>query len=409
MRLKVGTVAAIALTLYCPVSAWAQDDVPSSSLRGRLFELGTRINTITGIPLSSEAADETNVLAELMSLEVATAPFGTSTGSFTYSFDPALGTLTRSTESFGPSFGKRSLTSGRRKLSVGLNWLHAHYDSLSGFDLENGDLRLAINQRGASPFPFPFGYASAKVNVSSDTAVAVITYGVTDNIDLSVAVPWVRVSIGLDFSLFTASGVDVTPGGHAFVLPRASATGLGDIAIVGKYRVRQFGQGGVAAELEVRLPSGNTDDLRGTGVVRTLASVIYSRAGKVSPHANVGVEVWSDSVPLTHRGDVVMKNQLVYAFGLEVEAHPRATVLIDVIGRRQMNGGQVEYRTLDIGGGTLDILLPVSRGVDLLAAAPGIKWNVAGNVLLTANALLAMTNGGLRANVIPVVGFDWAF
>ena len=41
--------------------------------------------------------------------------------------------------------------------------------------------------------------------------------------------------------------------------------------------------------------------------------------------------------------------------------------------------------------------------------APEIKWNVAGNVLLTGNVLASIANKGLRANVIPVVGFDWAF
>jgi hypothetical protein len=50
--------------------------------------------------------------------------------------------------------------------------------------------------------------------------------------------------------------------------------------------VRQEG-GGVAASVEVRLPPGDKNQLRGLDVTRTLTSLIWSRAGKVSPHAIV--------------------------------------------------------------------------------------------------------------------------
>ena len=47
---------------------------------------------------------------------LSTYPTGTPAGGFTYIFDPALGTLTRSSESFGPSFAERALTTGRGKV-----------------------------------------------------------------------------------------------------------------------------------------------------------------------------------------------------------------------------------------------------------------------------------------------------
>lgn len=403
---------AMMLVIFASGDAWAQPQdpaVPAQSLRGRLQDFGARVATLSGIPAGSDAADETNVLAQLISMELATTPIGTSAGGFAFSFDTARGTFTRTTQGFGPTFAKRSLTTGRGTLSGGFNWLHAAYDSLGGFDLGNGELRFAVNARGVTPFAFPFGYASGRVNVTSDTTVAFVNYGVTDDLDISLAIPWLRVLIDLDYALFTSSNLDVTPGGHGFVLPRISDSGVGDIALSGKYRFWRQGEGGLAAELDMRIPSGNTNALRGTGVTRTLASVVYSHGGRVSPHGNVGFEVWSQAVALTSRGDVKVKDQIVYAFGLEAQATPRVTVLLDVIGKRQLKGGRLAYRTVGLGGGTIDLLQPVAGGVDVISAAPGMKWNVGGNVLLTANALLAMTSGGFRSNVIPAFGFDWTF
>jgi hypothetical protein len=45
----------------------------------------------------------------------------------------------------------------------------------------------------------------------------------------------------------------------------------------------------------------------------------------------------------------------------------------------------------------------------VIAIAPGVKWNAAANVLITGNLLTSVVNKGLRANVVPVVGAEWAF
>jgi hypothetical protein len=57
----------------------------------------------------------------------------------------------------------------------------------------------------------------------------------------------------------------------------------------------------------------------------------------------------------------------------------------------------------------VEVLSVVPNALDVIAAVPGLKWNVAGNVLVTANFVTAIANTGLRANVIPVVGVDYAF
>lgn len=105
-----------------------------------------------------------------------------------------------------------------------------------------------------------------------------------------------------------------------------------------------------------------------------------------------------------------MKDQINYALGVEVEAHPKATVILDVVGRRLLHDGDIGYEPLTLAPDVVaDVLIVRNRGLDVVAFAPGVKWNVVGNVLLNGSVLISIANRGVRANVIPVVGVEWAF
>jgi hypothetical protein len=108
---------------------------------------------------------------------------------------------------------------------------------------------------------------------------------------------------------------------------------------------------------------------------------------------------------------VFAKNQAKYAVGVEFEANPRTTVVVDLVGRQLMNGGQVEYQTFPamLGTGTADLLVATPEGLSQVALAPGVKFNVWRSVLITGNVLASLTTGGVRARFIPVFGVDWAF
>jgi hypothetical protein len=386
------------LSLLIVASSSAQTTSPApGSLKATLLTFGKVLGTEQGM----------SALASLTSLEVSTAPLGTSTGGFTFTFDPQLRTWTRSASSFGPSFAERSLTTGRAKVSAGFNVLHASYDSFGGFDLTNGDLHPARNVRSTAT---PIATTSLKVNLSSDTVVGFAHVGVTDNFDVGIAIPWVRVSLDAEGIFFNAAGADLSPGQHP-VIPSTTSSGVGDIAIFGKYQLWRQGTGGLAAAVEARLPSGDKDELRGLGVTRTLASLIWSKGGKVSPHANAGFEFWSDSVAIASDGSVFAKNQAKYAVGVEIEAHPRATVVVDLVGRRLLHGGQIGYQTVPatVGTGSADLLIGIPEGVNMIALAPGVKLNVWRSILVTGNVLASLTNEGVRARFIPVFGIDVAF
>ncbi len=372
-------------------SAAAQGAAPADSLRGSLVGLGSPLGSAQGLA----------AVASLSSLEVSTAPLGTSTGGFTFTFDPLLRTWKRSASSFGPAFSERSLTTGKAKISAGFNWLHASYNSFDGQDLKNGDFRPAQNIRGLAQ-----SYSSLTLHLSTDTVVMYAHGGITDDFDLGVAVPWIRVDMDAQGGFFSASGVKLAESPHV----AGTASGVGDVAVFAKYRVLRQEDGGIAAAVELRLPTGDKNALRGLDITRTLVSGIWSKGGRVSPHANVGYEFWSDSVPISQSGDVFVKNQFKYSVGVELEAHPRATVVVDLVGKRLFHGGETGYQTfLGPGGTSIDALVALPQGTNQLSLVPGIKWNAWRSVLVTGNVLASLANSGLRANVVPVVGVDWTF
>jgi hypothetical protein len=345
-----------------------------------------------------------STIVALTSIEVVTAPLGTSTGGFTFSFDPLLQVYKRSTSSFGPAFAQRSLTAGRAKVSIGANWLYSSYDSLGGFSLRDNELQLAKNVN--APGLPRVSSTALNVDLDTNTVATFAQVGVTDSFDLGVIVPWVKVDLAADGFYFGATG---TTEGRLSV-PRARAWGIGDMGIFGKYLLWRETDGGLAATFDVRLPTGDEDDLRGLGITRTTAALVWSKGGRVSPHANFGFEFWSKEVPISASGDVSIRHQLKYAAGVEFDAHPQLTVLLDVVGRQLRGGGQLAYQTFgDATIGTVDALVGQPEGINSFWIVPGAKWNAWRRVLITANLLTTLANDGLRANFTPVVGIDWSF
>ena len=345
-----------------------------------------------------------STIVALTSIEVVTAPLGTSTGGFTFTFDPLLQVYKRSSSSFGPAFAERSLTAGRAKVSIGANWVYTSYDSLGGFNLEGNELLLAKNVN--SPALPRVSSTALNVNLDTHTVAAFGQVGVTDSFDIGVIVPWVRVDLG-------AEGLYLGPNGTTegrLTVPRARAWGLGDMGIFGKYLLWRQTDGGIAAAFDVRLPTGDKDELRGLDITRTTAALVWSKGGRISPHANVGFEFWSKEVPISDTGDVSIRHQLKYAAGVEIDAHPQLTVLVDIVGRQLRGGGQLAYQTFGNSTiGTVDALVGQSGGINSFWIVPGAKWNVWRRFLLTASVLTSLKNDGLRAKITPVAGIDWSF
>jgi hypothetical protein len=344
------------------------------------------------------------VIADLVGLEVSTAPIGSSAGGFTFTFDPVTRAFRRAAPSFGPMFGERAITAGEGRAGFGVNYIRNTYDAFDGVNIGDGSLRTVTLLTGTTPR----ATGSAQLTITTDTLVVFSNVALNRWFDAGIAVPLVNLRVEGTHQI-----ADVLSEGNA------TASGIGDIALRSKVRLYERDQGGVALGIDLRLPTGDPEAMLGAGVSRTLVSGIWSTtSGPFAPHASFGFEYWGDAFqvydPLLQAPIDAGRHGIVYEGGVEWAASDRLTVNGELMGRTVNNGGRLVYRDLPMlpnpfGITTASVATVDPRGLHRLYGAAGIKWNFAGTALLTANLLLSMNDQGLRDHLTPVIGLDWGF
>lgn len=364
--------------------------------------------------------------------QISSYPLPSPGGGFTYSFDPTLGVLNRSSESFGPIFGERSDTIGRGRFNVGINRSSYAYESLGDMNLRDGDVRLVFTHEDSNrdqthhrPW-FEGDVVTARVflKAESDVTSFVLNYGLSDRLDIGAAIPLIDVSIRAQSDVAVeriATGavpIHVFPNGtsHELVEQSGSASGVGDVALRLKYHAVKSARGGLAIAGDLRLPTGDERDLLGTGATRLGALVIGSlTAGRFSPHANLGYAV-SDDVDGIEQPD-----EITYALGFDVAVSPRMTFAVDALGTTRLDSGVVVVEetvfdanvapsgTPEIVTATFPRLLVKDGDASTYLGSVGVKVNVFNNVLLTVNGLFGIESDGLKPQFSPMFGIDYSF
>ena len=367
--------------------------------------------------------------------QISTFPLGSSSAGFTYTFDPALGVFNRSTETFGPVFSERPITAGKGKFSFGLNYQKATYDTFDGFDLESGEMQLFLthidtNLDRSELAPWFEGdiiRADLSMNLENATTVFYANYGVSDRFDIGVAIPYQRIDLSarIDTSierLSTATDpfvVHVFSGGQVTqAFPQAgNASGVGDIVLRGKYNLSSSPAFGLAAALDVRLPTGDADNLLGSGGTQTKLSFIAAGAAssRFAPRFSAGYTLSSGGADFM--GDI--PDEINYSAGFDAGLHKRVTLTADLIGRNLRDASRlvnqdVSFRfalRTDPTVRTTTRTTPISTigNVNLLLGSAGLKINPGGRILLVGNVLFSLGNDGLQDKITPVFGIDYSF
>jgi Putative MetA-pathway of phenol degradation len=113
-------------------------------------------------------------------------------------------------------------------------------------------------------------------------------------------------------------------------------TGLGDIVVRTKYHFLRAAGGGLAAAIDLRLPTGDADNLLGTGGTEAKILLVASgERGRFGQHVNFGYTVANGDVAGTVSGLTAtsLPDEINYTGGVEFIAHPRVTLMGDVVGR----------------------------------------------------------------------------
>jgi len=341
-----------------------------------------------------EAAAMTgSTIASFVVLELATLPVASSSGGFTYRLDPALGLDVRASDSFGPFFTERTLTSGSGHAAIGISYRSARYDRLGGRNLRDGTLvSTASRLDGESE---PFDVETVTLLIRTDTMTVTGSVGVTDRLDLSAAVPVVRVSLEGE-RVDTYRGSVFTQASGA-----ARASGIGDAVVRARYNLLRGRASGLALGVEAHLPTGDEENLLGSGRASIAPRVMASYEGaRVGLHGDVSYSL---------RG---IARTLGYGGAVTVAATSRLTMVGEVVGRRLDGVGRLVSTTLPhprLEGVSTIRLTATPETTQSVMAVGGLKWNIASSWLLTANVVRPLTSAGLNADWVPTIAFDYEF
>jgi hypothetical protein len=369
--------------------------------------------------------------------QLSTFPLGSSSAGFTYTFDPELGVFNRSTESFGPVFAERPLTAGKGKFSFGVTHLRASYDRFEGQDLREGDITLFLTHEDTSQdsnlrpwFEGDIIEANLAIDLRNDTTVLYGNYGVTDRFDVGFAVPYSRLDLDarIDARIDRLSTADdpftvhVFPGGDDQKVTETfresgSAEGVGDIVLRGKYNFHRGTSTNLAAALDLRLPTGDPDDLLGSGATQVKLSGIaaYVAGKRFSPRIAWGFTFSSGGADFM--GD--LPHEINYSAGFDAAVHPRATFTADFLGRTLLDADRLVQRERVFESvlrndptirRTTRLSPEVATGnLNVLLGSAGLKVNPVSRLLLMANLLFAIGDSGLQDEITPVFGIDYSF
>jgi len=342
-----------------------------------------------------QAADATReTLTRALLASVATTPVSSSSAGFTYRLSPTLGTVERASDTFGPLYLERALTSGAGQASVGFTFQYASFRALDGNDLRNGEFVTVANQ--FTDEAAPFDVERLRLNITSQIATLFANVGLGDRVDIGVAAPMVRLEV--DGSRINDYR------GESLLQARAHATttGFADIAIRGKVRLTPAASAtGIAAGIEARLPTGREEDLLGAGelALRYVGIASYE-ASRVGVYGNFIF------------GTGGLGPEISYGGGVSASPAPRLTLIGELMLRR-LDGIQnitpVVAPHPRITGVETTRLVPGGDTVTTGFTAVGFKWNLGSGWLVQSHVLIPVSNNGLTARFTPAFAFDYSF
>jgi hypothetical protein len=364
--------------------------------------------------------------------QLTAVPLPSPASGFTYKFDPATGTFVRSTRSFGPILTDRGETIGRGRVAFGANAQFFSFDHLDGTRLSNVPAVFRHDDYQSTPGRSDVISTVNTIDASVKQMTFALTYGLNDRVEVSAAVPLINTHISLlSNATIERVGTGSNLGVHYFFDPTAldnhgtshqffaegSASGLGDVVLRAKATAVREARRSLAAGIDVRLPSGDEENLLGSGALGVRPFAAFSTSiGAVSPHLNLGYQ-WNGKSVLA--GDVRshtradLPDQLQIAGGTEAIMNPHVTLVFDVLAERVLDSPRLKTFPFVASGpaGTvpLEDLAFVSENFWSTSGSVGLKANLVGRLLINCNLRFALNHAGLTDRLTPLIGMEWAF
>jgi hypothetical protein len=356
-------------------------------------------------------------IIDAIGTNVANIPLGATSSGATFTLVEGL--PVKSSESSGPIFGERAQTLGRGRLVVGSNMSAMSFSSLRGTPLD--ELRFNFTHQdvgapglGDPPLENDFIEVRTSMHVNLVVASLYATYGVSDRLDVGIAVPIVHTSIrgeshaqvitfGTPVHFF--SGTPQNPVLTASATASGNATGLGDLAVRAKLNLNRSARASFSVLGEGHLPTGDEDNLLGAGAWALRGLGVFSaRYDAFSPHVNFGG---------VYRSGDLQNSALVANVGFDQLLAPWATFALDILSEWQLGESALEIPE------TVLYRFPVERTVeptnirdrrdDLVAVSLGAKLRMDSGATGILNMLVPIGQGGLRPRAVWTAGLEYNF
>jgi hypothetical protein len=362
-------------------------------------------------------------------------------------------------DNLGPVLIDRPDSVGRHKLVVGFSFQSFNFNHLDGIGL--GSIPFAFGSQAYSSDGTFTGtnYFQQTLNTSIryNQYVAVASFGLTRTTDVSVVVPFARVSAGsynpttTEYAVNAANTLTSVFKGIGYH-GAGSASGISDILLNVKHVLWSGGDAGrtsIATGMAVRLPTGDALNYLGSGAYGFNLYGLASYKAKYSPHAKVAYQWNTNSIlvgpPTTGvpgvpgtstsnaSGELPLPGGAQYGVGVDIGATPELTISGDILANEFVNSPYATVGTYTVPSSSVDqanpgacpttqtVTPPISCTLPTIVEAQrtyttvnlsvGLKLKPLRhqNFIFYANVLMQLNNVGLRSDPSPSVGASYRF
>src|SRR5665213_3534641 len=349
-------------------------------------------------------------------------------------------------DNLGPILLDRPDTVGLGRFVLGFNFQQFNFNHLDGIPI--GNIPFTYTQTSTGQYPIQYVSQTEHVSLKFNQYVLLATYGIGKKTDLSVIVPFARVSIGAasvnQTTHFITSDNTLGP---SFTAPSnfvaGTAEGVGDVTVNVKQQVwsgGEAGRGSVAVGGALRFETGDALNYLGSGAYGVNLYGLISYKAEVSPHAKFGYQWNTKSVLLNPTGagpNLNLPGGAQYGGGVDLAMGSHVTASTDILANEFVNSPYITPGCQTIPASSVTISTPVCGATSSNTPGAltqtlvtlnqstvtyttanfsgGLKWKPfpghgsASRLIVYGNVLVQMNNVGLRSDPSPSGGISWSF
>lgn len=374
------------------------------------------VTDVLGAAVLGDLKPQLQALGPALAKTVAsTYPVASASSSLVYRYDPAREAFVRSSGPLGPLFGERARTIGAGRADIALSYSYVSLDVIDGASFSSLENRARVKGNfltvgtGGERLILADGryteFLPQRTTLDLDVDASIValnaTYGLSPAWDVNVFMPFVRSSLR-----FAVSGVipdsrfpefslaaDQTAPSPLEGSQSDSSFGVGDLLLRTKYVVHRREPLDLAVGLTLGLPTGDDEDLHGTGTWRVEPALIASRLfdGRWEPFINAAMAFDTKDVS---------RSVVRWVVGINAAVWEPITTAVAVLGRHDLSA---QTDQIDV-----PFFFQIERSDQYDLALTG-RWLATPNFVASINALIPLNEDGVRAGLIPTVQLEYVF